>query len=886
MVQPLFFAGQRCSVISSILSDSKESINDDYDIMSATTSPLRSQSSINCTPYIRQLPPAAVDCLNTLYRNNGEGTDSLKSVKGANEHSMARGQAVMNDGGGNSNVTVDHRKPSDMATPITTCKMTSLNINRRCYPQEQLEPGINLDYTNDDQVPTRTPTLTRQTTDKQSSSTGSWNSEADPALDISPFVKSSRYGQHDQKFKLVWLPNTEVSSLMRVPSIAQLSKKLSKNAELLYLVYTPGGMDIIQDASAIVDLEKRQNHTPFVILYSYSFKSMYFKVVGRELDASSTITFGEDGEPTSITNEDELGTGTSSRRRARAYNSDSNYVFYRSYLYGRDDDQQALQIKMSVRSLKEAGLDMRETPIQAMENGRTRSTPTNRTPKNRIFRNSSVDSEQLNSFTECIARSQSELSSMRSLESLQFDGGVPPEGSATQETVQRSARHGNWVYATVDDHNSDDEIICGLPSVLWTELRRLLGTDGNITLPQCNVSMANHRMEAMIKRNFELYDQNYEQISTDVIHDLQPASCEEQNHGTMYQIDDFTVRVGDVLVVKFPTTYRVWHMEEDVVKIYDNDTLKRCFDTLATLGDEKPTDITVELAQYCPNIFWNLVFGGDLDDMLRKMAPNVYGTARKRRRAAVKNDATSLSTRRGLTTRRFSDTPVFDNNFVIMQNMFEQDAQVKIQRLEKIRDQQRDSNGKLARSILSKYLDDDELIAAVMDPDGFLIKSMQILTPAQKTVVYSTCLRRGLYAPVRLDYLPKKGRAVFAAYDIGKDEFVVEYKGHIITEKMAKFRDQKYDKSKSYKGSYVFYFKVHTKRYGIDATEEDIKFGPARLINHSRKNPNVVPKALEIDGCPRLFFVAKRDIKSGEELLIDYGERDPYVIKGNPWLLD
>lgn len=59
----------------------------------------------------------------------------------------------------------------------------------------------------------------------------------------------------------------------------------------------------------------------------------------------------------------------------------------------------------------------------------------------------------------------------------------------------------------------------------------------------------------------------------------------------------------------------------------------------------------------------------------------------------------------------------------------------------------------------------------------------------------------------------------------------------------------------------MFYFKVKTKRYCIDATEEDIMFGPARLINHSRKNPNVVPKALEIDGCPRLFFVAKRNIK-------------------------
>ncbi|CDJ31562.1 SET domain-containing protein, putative [Eimeria mitis] len=73
----------------------------------------------------------------------------------------------------------------------------------------------------------------------------------------------------------------------------------------------------------------------------------------------------------------------------------------------------------------------------------------------------------------------------------------------------------------------------------------------------------------------------------------------------------------------------------------------------------------------------------------------------------------------------------------------------------------------------------------------------------------------------------------------------------------------------------------------IDATEERIEFGPARLINHSRKNPNLKPKAEAVDGDAndlRLFFVALRDIHEGEELLVDYGERDPEALKQNPWL--
>ncbi|GFE53674.1 histone lysine methyltransferase SET8 [Babesia ovis] len=782
---------------------------------------------------------------------------------------------------GNTSFNNEHGLTMDeMMTPLKTH-----NMNQKHYPIVKIAHSHNLDLPRQGDDSTHTPLITRKTPEKQSNDVDSSNSDVDPFLDISPFVKSSRYGQTGQKFRLFWLPNTEVSSLMRVPSIAQLSNTHAYTAEMLYIVYTPSSMDILQDVSDITGVEKRPFHTPFVLLYSYSYKSMYFKVVGRIMQPCYTITFGEDGEPATVVLEDETVTDTSTRRKLGIRTPNTNYAFYRSYLYGLDDDQKTLRVKVSLRNIKDLGLDMRDMSVEDEANNRIRASPVNRIPYNGTTQRSDFDNAQYNTMTPSNIHLSSELASNLSIDTLQFDGGVPYDNEVKQEDTQKTVRHGGWVYAAMNDHDGEDHLVYGLPGVLWTELKRFLGMEGTSAVPHCNLSMVNHRMEAMIKRNFELYDEQNQQLSADVKNDLIPVADKGLNSTAAYHVGSHLINVGDFVVVKFPSTYR-GYTEEDIIKIYDHETLVRCFDTLTMLSDEGPTDLTIGLAQYCPNIFWNLVLGGDLDTALRQMAPKMYGTLRKRKRAVPKDESLPTGTRHILPVSRSSDAPIFDNNFVIMQNMFERDAQAKIERLEKIREQQRDFSGKPIRYTVSKYLTDEELIATVMDADGFLLKSMQLLTPEQKMVIYRTCLRRGLYVPVRLEYLPGKGRAVFAAYDIGKDEFIVEYKGHIITEKVAKYREQKYDQSKTYKGSFVFYFKIHAKRYGIDATEEDIKFGPARLINHSRKNPNVIPKAMEIDGCPRLFFVAKRDIKRGEELLIDYGERDPSVIKVNPWLLE
>ena len=59
-----------------------------------------------------------------------------------------------------------------------------------------------------------------------------------------------------------------------------------------------------------------------------------------------------------------------------------------------------------------------------------------------------------------------------------------------------------------------------------------------------------------------------------------------------------------------------------------------------------------------------------------------------------------------------------------------------------------------------------------------------------------------------------------------------------------------------------------------------------RLVNHVSINPNVDRDVVDIDDVPHVYFFAKENIKKGEELLYDYGERRPHIIAaGNEFLL-
>lgn len=56
-----------------------------------------------------------------------------------------------------------------------------------------------------------------------------------------------------------------------------------------------------------------------------------------------------------------------------------------------------------------------------------------------------------------------------------------------------------------------------------------------------------------------------------------------------------------------------------------------------------------------------------------------------------------------------------------------------------------------------------------------------------------------------------------------------------------------------------------------------------RLINHSR-NGNLITRTIPVDKVPRLAFIAKVNIKKGEELLYDYGDRSKESLEHHPWL--
>lgn len=126
-----------------------------------------------------------------------------------------------------------------------------------------------------------------------------------------------------------------------------------------------------------------------------------------------------------------------------------------------------------------------------------------------------------------------------------------------------------------------------------------------------------------------------------------------------------------------------------------------------------------------------------------------------------------------------------------------------------------------------------------------------------------------------------KGRGVIAMIDLKAGDFVLEYAGDLINLKEARLREEQYA-SDTTVGCYMYYFQHDNGSYCVDATPESTRLG--RLINHSIKGANLKTRSVKIGGKPRLIFLAKRDIRSGEELLYDYGDRSKLSLQSHPWL--
>ncbi|XP_056016478.1 serine-aspartate repeat-containing protein F-like [Ostrea edulis] len=101
------------------------------------------------------------------------------------------------------------------------------------------------------------------------------------------------------------------------------------------------------------------------------------------------------------------------------------------------------------------------------------------------------------------------------------------------------------------------------------------------------------------------------------------------------------------------------------------------------------------------------------------------------------------------------------------------------------------------------------------------------------------------------------GQGVFAKKKFIEGEILLEYRGELI-EGDFDFEDD----------TYVFQLHFKRKQFCIDATENR-SFG--RLLNDEHKKPNCKATIIEEDGKPHVYFVAVRDINTGEELRYNYG---------------
>lgn len=110
-----------------------------------------------------------------------------------------------------------------------------------------------------------------------------------------------------------------------------------------------------------------------------------------------------------------------------------------------------------------------------------------------------------------------------------------------------------------------------------------------------------------------------------------------------------------------------------------------------------------------------------------------------------------------------------------------------------------------------------------------------------------------------------EGYGLFAAENLCKDDFIIEYVGEVITNDEAERRGLFYEKRKL---SYLFDLSnlSDCTNETIDATKIANK---ARFINHS-KNANLIAQTMQVDGRKRIGFYARRNIEKDEELFFDY----------------
>ncbi|XP_068429356.1 N-lysine methyltransferase KMT5A-like [Clinocottus analis] len=114
-----------------------------------------------------------------------------------------------------------------------------------------------------------------------------------------------------------------------------------------------------------------------------------------------------------------------------------------------------------------------------------------------------------------------------------------------------------------------------------------------------------------------------------------------------------------------------------------------------------------------------------------------------------------------------------------------------------------------------------------------------------------------------------KGRGVFAKAQFEKGDFVVEYRGDLIS-----FEESQRRRSIYHSRCTVFMFDFYFRKraWCVDAAREDASLG--RLVNDDQYFPNCKMKKVKTNGKPHLVLFALKDIHVGEEITYDYGRTD------------
>jgi len=109
---------------------------------------------------------------------------------------------------------------------------------------------------------------------------------------------------------------------------------------------------------------------------------------------------------------------------------------------------------------------------------------------------------------------------------------------------------------------------------------------------------------------------------------------------------------------------------------------------------------------------------------------------------------------------------------------------------------------------------------------------------------------------IKKSNIDRKGRGLYATKDIKEGARIIDYVGKVITKKQTE-DSKKFDNSKP-----IYLFNLN-KKFDLDG---DISTNTARLINHSCTNN------CDYNGTGlKLWVVAIKNIKKGEELTCDYG---------------